>query len=368
MSHTLSAAAASRRRYLTFGLAGMILIAGQALWPFHDALLLAALVLAGGLVWTAPGRNGWIVALLIASAGVGWSSVDPHECSAWWRGKLVYEKLAGHLAYIDWGDIKNKALSPCCSFYRVEDNVKRSITLLGEKAAEGKKIELYQTPLGAFWIPAPGKNLLTWLVWELTMQHDYESRNVKIRAGDTVIDGGAHVGTFTRYALQHGAARVIAIEPEAVNLVCLKTNLSLEIAAGQVKVIEAGIWDQKTVLTLSDARENSAGHSFVREVPDSTKVGGLPVLTLDEIVEQLQLHRVDFIKMDIEGAERRALAGARRTLARFKPRMAISSYHLHDDPAAIPAVVAPLQPAYRIHAKDFEDGPHRLITKVLFFE
>src|SRR5712692_9182751 len=50
MSDSLSAAAVSRRRYFTFGMAGVILIVGQGLWPFHDALLLADLVLAGGLV------------------------------------------------------------------------------------------------------------------------------------------------------------------------------------------------------------------------------------------------------------------------------------------------------------------------------
>ncbi|MBI3695811.1 MAG: FkbM family methyltransferase, partial [Acidobacteria bacterium] len=111
-----------------------------------------------------------------------------------------------------------------------------------------------------------------------------------------------------------------------------------------------------------------AGHSFVREVPDSSKLPGLPVVTLDEIVEELHLDRVDFIKMDIEGSERRALEGARQTLARFRPRMAISSYHLHDDPDAIPAVVRTAQPAYQIHAKDYEPGPHRMITKVLFFQ
>ena len=103
-------------------------------------------------------------------------------------------------------------------------------------------------------------------------------------------------------------------------------------------------------------------------MPDSSKLPGLPVETLDQIVEQLRLDRVDFIKMDIEGAERRALEGARETLRRFKPRMAISSYHMHDDPAAIPAVVSKVQPGYKIHAKDYEDGPRRLITKVLFFE
>lgn len=368
MEQALSPKVVSRRRKATFLVAGLILLVGQGLWPFHDALFLAALVLAAGLVWSTPGRNAWLVALFIASAGLGWSSIDPYECSMWWRGRLFYEKLAGHLPYVAWSEINNKAFSRCCSFYQVEAKIKQGIQLLGDKVVDGKKWELYQTSLGPFWIAAPGKDLLAWLLWELTMQRDYESGQVAIRPGDTVIDGGAHVGVFTRYALQRGAARVIVIEPEPTNIACLEANLSLEMATGRVKLVKAGIWDEKTYLTLSDSRENSAGHSFVREVPDSEKVPGLPVVTLDQIVEELQLDRVDFIKMDIEGAERRALAGASQTIGRFKPRMAISSYHLRDDPSAIPAVVARLQPAYQIHAKDFEEGARRLITKVLFFE
>ena len=368
MANTLEQPVIRRRRWLTLLAAGVVVFVGEGLFVFHDSLLLAALVLAAGALWSTHGRKAWLVALGMAVAGVAWSSIDPHECSVWWRGRPYYEKLAGHLPYITWEEIRHKSLTGCCTFYEAEEEVRAGIKLLAEKQEAGKKLEFYQTQLGPFWIPAPGKDLLAWLVWELTMQHDYESRQVVIQPGDTVIDGGAHVGTFTRYALAHGAARVIAVEPEPVNIACLEANLASEIAAGRVTLVKAGIWNEKTYLTLRDSADNSAGHSFVREVPDSSKLPGLPVLTLDEIVNELRLERVDFIKMDIEGAERRALEGARGTLARFRPRMAISSYHLHDDPDAIPAVVRKAQPAYQIHAKDYEPGPHRMITKVLFFQ
>ena len=60
---------------------------------------------------------------------------------------------------------------------------------------------------------------------------------------------------------------------------------------------------------------------------------------LDAIVARFGLPRVDFIKMDIEGSEKQALAGAAQTLKRFKPRMALAAYHKPEDPAAIPALV-----------------------------
>jgi len=358
---------AARPSYLTLWIAAAILVIGQGLRPFHDAVLLAALVLAAGLLWSVRGPQAWLAALALGGLGLAWSRADPAENSTWWRGRLVYEELAGHLPYLPWSQIRREAVSGYPAYYQSEDAIQRSIQLLGEKVVAGRKLEQYQTPLGALWIPAPGRELLSWLVFEPTVQQVCESTDVRLHPGDTVIDGGAHVGTFTRYALQRGAARVIVVEPEPLNIVCLEANLAPEIASGKVHLVKAGIWDQKTFLALSDSSSNSAGHSFVREVADSRKVNGIPLVPIDEIVQELGLDRVDFIKMDIEGAERRALAGARRTLAQFGPRMAIGSYHLHDDPAAIPAVVRQAQPRYRIAAKDFEVGSHGWITKVLFF-
>jgi len=85
-------------------------------------------------------------------------------------------------------------------------------------------------------------------------------------------------------------------------------------------------------------------------------------------VKSLRLPRVDFIKMDIEGSERNALKGARETLQRWHPRLAISSYHLKGDPAAIAGYVWAIHQDYMIESKDQVDGPGgKKVPKVLFF-
>lgn len=59
------------------------------------------------------------------------------------------------------------------------------------------------------------------------------------------------------------------------------------------------------------------------------------------------LARVDFIKMDIEGSEAAALQGAAQTLARHRPRLAISAYHMPADLWELPALIRELNPGYR---------------------
>jgi hypothetical protein len=107
--------------------------------------------------------------------------------------------------------------------------------------------------------------------------------------------------------------------------------------------------------------------TFVLQSPVTRSIEGLPLLPLDEIVAQLKLERVDFIKMDIEGAERFALRGSEQTLKRFKPRMAIASYHSKEDAVLLPAIVKSAVSGYDVHAKDVAISAEGIYTKVLLF-
>jgi hypothetical protein len=93
----------------------------------------------------------------------------------------------------------------------------------------------------------------------------------------------------------------------------------------------------------------------------------VPLTTIDRIAAELKPARVNFIKMDIEGAEKHALAGGRETIQRFHPRMSISSEHLADDAQKIPQVVLGIRSEFHVEYADCQDQGSRLSPLVLQF-
>jgi FkbM family methyltransferase len=139
------------------------------------------------------------------------------------------------------------------------------------------------------------------------------------------IDGGANIGVQS-LAMAHYAPRshIYAFEPGAENFLYLQGNL----AAGglgdeRVTPLRLGLWDSAGSLKLNFEAAH-AGGAYVGDIGDSHSTSeAIDLVTLDDWVESEGLSRLDFIKLDIEGAEPHALAGARRTIARFRPALLI---------------------------------------------
>jgi len=247
---------------------------------------------------------------------------------------------------------------------RVKDRMLAGQTLVG---AEGG-LERYRTPKGEFWTPKGSRFILPFNLAEQEVRI-YGRAPLGVRKGDIVLDCGANVGTFARYALDDGAEKVIAIEPAPDNVECLRRNFATEIASGRLVLVAKGVWDKEDTLDLRVDPENQAADSFVIEREGATVTARVPLTTIDKLAGELGLARVDFIKMDIEGAEVNALKGARETLARHHPRMAISAYHRPSDPAEIPAAARAGWSGYRVQCGPCAalDGQWRMRPDVLMF-
>jgi FkbM family methyltransferase len=206
-------------------------------------------------------------------------------------------------------------------------------------------LDLYEAGTERIWMP---RGSLNEIAYDLAEQESaiYDYRGLAARPGDIVLDAGANVGLYTRQALKQRASKVIAIEPAPPNLECLRRSFRDEISAGRVIVYPRGVWDKEDTLEMHLNPENAAAHSFVTWSARATLMT-LPVTTVGRIVKELSLDQVDFIKMDIEGAERRALAGSSETIRRYRPRIAVCVYHLDDDAVVIPAAVRAARGDYR---------------------
>ncbi|MBI1789719.1 MAG: FkbM family methyltransferase [Acidobacteria bacterium] len=226
--------------------------------------------------------------------------------------------------------------------------------------------ELWQTPRGDYWIPKGSQWALPFNLAEQELDI-YGLGEQAVRAGDVVLDCGANVGVYTRKALAAGAKLVVAIEPAPENLEVLKRNFTAEMAAGRVILYPKGVWDKDDFLTLQIDPQNSAADSFLIHREGGREGAKVPLTTIDKLVAELKLDRVDYIKMDIEGAEQRALTGARATLAKDHPRMALSAYHNPSDPEKIPELVRQGWSGYRMECGPCAEANGRVRPDVLYF-
>jgi FkbM family methyltransferase len=183
-----------------------------------------------------------------------------------------------------------------------------------------------------------------------------------------VLDCGANVGVFTRVALDRGARTVVAIEPAPENLESLRRNFKEEIAAARVIVYPKGVWDKEDTLTLRRDTGNTAADSFVILKDKNAASIQVPLTTIDKLVAELKLERVDYIKMDIEGAETNALSGGQATIATYHPRLSLASYHIPTDPQRIPEIVRQAWPEARMEVGPCAETPDgRVRPDVLYF-
>lgn len=265
------------------------------------------------------------------------------------------------------------SVCPVRAALRSDDNLQVQVALKDQILAASRLIEkdprgfhLWETPKGRFWIPEGNDFVLPFNLAEQARKIYGTGANGP-RSGDIVLDCGANVGVTVREELLAGASKVIAIEPAPDNVESLLRNFKDEIAAGRVLVYPKGVWDRDDFLVLRVVPGNSAADSFVTHPPGSVETTKVGLTTIDKIAAELKLERVDYIKMDIEGAEARALAGARETLGKWRPRISVATEHEQNDPAELTRVIRAGNPAYERECGPCSEADYRIRPDVLYF-
>ena len=101
----------------------------------------------------------------------------------------------------------------------------------------------------------------------------------------------------------------------------------------ELEIIPLALWDRKEKLVFTEnvAAPYSSGINPPLNKNGSEQNFTVDAISIDEYVSENNIEKVDFIKMDIEGAEMKALKGAEQTLIKHRPQLAISIYHSNND-------------------------------------
>jgi FkbM family methyltransferase len=139
-------------------------------------------------------------------------------------------------------------------------------------------------------------------------------------ADSLVIDGGANIGLTTIAALREAPRiqRVIAVEPSPKALACLKQTIAANNMADRVTIISEALSSEKGTIRFAEHEFLAGSHLIDGEARYDSETT-VQVTTLDALVDDLGLTRMDLIKLDLEGFELDALKGAQKTISRFSP-------------------------------------------------
>lgn len=171
-------------------------------------------------------------------------------------------------------------------------------------------------------------NLSSYMDWMVFFYGAYEREELFLlrdlahaAGGGVFLDVGANVGHHTLFMSAH-ATEVHSFEPYPPVREVMEERLRAN-GVGNVHVHPVGLSQATEELPYFSADERNTGAgSFIPEHDALNRpAGSLRVVNGDEYLDSLGLHRVDLVKIDVEGFESNVLAGLRRTLERHRPRV-----------------------------------------------
>ena len=209
----------------------------------------------------------------------------------------------------------------------------------------GKEIRLYCIP---FIIPFTIMN--TFILEQYSYNHD---EKITAEEGDIILDVGGFWGDTALYFANRikDLGQVISIEFIPRNLSILKMNINLNPhLSNRIKIIEGAVWNSSDKLLYYTDKGIS---SKIRLKPSKKFINKIKTISIDDLVKRYKIPKIDFIKMDIEGAELNALMGAKEVIKKFKPKLAISIYHDIYDFFKIPEFIESLKLNYKFYLDHF---------------
>ncbi len=173
-----------------------------------------------------------------------------------------------------------------------------------------------------------------------------KERYYQVKPADVVAEMGAYQGFYTMYLSEKVGkyGNVIAIEPFEENLFLLRKNV-LNNELSNVTIVSRGVWKEKTELTFFRKKEDLQSGSIKLTSENKNKII-VPVDSLDNILAENDINEVNFMIIQLNGAEKEALVG----MTKYKPlNIAIAARYKKEKETVVNSVTAILKDRnYRI--------------------
>ena len=176
------------------------------------------------------------------------------------------------------------------------------------------------------------KSSIVNLIKTLIKRNDFEPKMVRlfqtlIKEDDVVIDIGANIGC-TSILFGELAHQVISFEPSTTTFNLLQRNIK---GSGlvNIKLQNYALGSSSSISEITYAPSNRSGGFISNKTTISTGhiTEKIKIKKLDDIIDNLKLQKIDFIKIDVEGFEKEVIDGAKKTIARCKPIIVLELNH-----------------------------------------
>ena len=156
-------------------------------------------------------------------------------------------------------------------------------------------------------------------------------------------DLGAYNGDTAKELIERypHIEKIYALEPDRRSYRKLSEYAETQ-PEGRIIPINAAAWSESTTLTFADGGSRNSG-AFAKG-----KRIEVSAISLDEV---LSGKAVDYIKYDVEGAEKEAIEGSSETIRRYSPALSVSVYHRSEDIFALPLAILKIKPDYELYLR-----------------